>query len=376
MSKWIIGLFLSYLSLCTGLALAEESLIAPEQYQAALQFHQQYGEKGDLERFDKKTPAAQAVLLGSTLALRGGDRALGARFLLDALKHPEQLNQFDIGYTNNLLGGMYQNDGELDKAATFFQHARSADYTDACSNLGVVREEQNNYILARLTYLDCLKRSPTALAYLNLGTLYFNGLGVAKDPQKGGHYWSKSFEKFAYDPDTNYNLGIYHLRHTRHFENARYHLSLALALGDADVLPKLAERSVIGIYSDSIFAAQLRLAPDTNRRRWIIQDRLRYTLEERYLDHTDEQGMTFTLSENAKEIQLTAQGQSDDQIEQAVIRMLWLIYVDRLSPISLDLQRMVDELINNKKTSLVRHGWRHLARISAEGELLYSASMD
>lgn len=355
--------------------MAQSPSISVEQYQMALKFHQQYGTEMDLELFDKKTAAEQAVLLGSTLLLRNGDRALAKQFLLKAIAQPDQLNKFMYGYTLDLLGDTYAEDGDLEKAVQFLRQAIDVDYEDACNSLGVLYEGQGDYVSARQTYLSCIPEQASAYLYMNLGTLYYNGLGIPRDPATGGKYWQKSYQEFRYDPDINYNLGLYHLRYSRDFSKARYFLSQAFALGDGDVLPLLAESPVIGEYTDRQFADELRLQKDTYNRHQVVEDRLRYMLEKRYLDDTDSLGITFSLSEDTQTITMTSETSTQEQLEKAVTRLFYLIYVDRLSPISLDINRAIRELLSRQKTSLLRHHWQHDAVIDHQGHLRYTVSI-
>lgn len=364
-------LFILLLTLPVSLALAAPQAITPAEFRQALAFHTRHGEPSDIQNFDRNTPARKALLLGSTYWLKGGKahREIARRLLLQAVEQPDALNKFNQGYAHGLLGDIEQQRQQFDAAEQHYRLAIAAGNESACVNLGAMWEAQKQYDKALKVYTDCLPTLPSPLLLMNLGTMHYNGLGVVQDRNKGAGYWQQSFEMFAYDPDDNYNLGLYHLQITHDFTKARYHFALANALGDQEAARKIADPAIIGLYADRAFADELRQA-DKDRRRELLHDRLLYTLDKRYLD-TAREGMTFHLSEDGNLITLTGKPKNVEARERAIIQMFCLIYVDRFSAISWHIRQINDALAKTGKAELEHLGFHHTITLGKNGRMNY-----
>ena len=283
---------------------------------------------------------------------------IARRLLLQAIEQHEALNKFNQGYAQGLLGDIEQ---QRQQFALAEQHYRQAialgdngiENESACINLGAMWEAQKQYDKVLKVYTDCLPTLKSALLLMNLGTLYYNGLGMPRDMSRGADYWQQSFEMFSYDPDVNYNLGLYHLQITHDFTKARYHFALANALGDLEAARKIADPAILGRYADGTFADELRHA-DKDRRRELLQDRLRYTLEKRFFN-TAREGVIFHLSEDSSSITLSGKPENAKARDRAIIQMFWLLYVDRFSAISWQIRQTCESVAKTGEAELLLH---------------------
>lgn len=289
--------------------------------------------------------------------------------LLQAVEKPDALNKFNQGYAQRMLGDIEQQRRQFGLAEQHYQQAIAVENESACVNLGAMWEAQQQYEKALKIYTGCLPGLKSPILLMNLGTLYYNGLGMARDLNRGADYWQQSFEMFAYDPDLNYNLGLYHLQNSKNFTQARYHFALAYALGDREAAGKIADPALIGLYADRTFADELR-ERDKDHRRELLQERLWYTLEKRYLNKAQD-GMTFSLGEDGNFLVLSGKPKNAEAREHAIIQMFWLIYVDRFSPVSLHIRQLNDALGKTGEAELLLHHFRHKVTMDKSGYMTY-----
>lgn len=364
-------LLILLLSLLASFSQAATQSITPAEFRQALAFHTRHGEPSDIQNFDRNTPARKALLLGSTYWLKGGKahREIARRLLLQAVEQPDALNKFNQGYVHGLLGDIEQQRQQFELAEQHYRLAIAAKDENACVNLGAMWEAQKQYDKALKVYTDCLPALRSPILLMNLGTMHYNGLGMEQDRYKGADYWQQSFEMFAYDPDVNYNLGLYHLQITRDFVKARYHFALANALGDWEAARKISDPALIGLFAGRTFADELQRA-DKEHRRDLLLDRLRYTLDNRFFD-TAREGITFHLSEDGNLITLTGKPKNAEARERAIIQMFCLIYVDRFSAISWQIRQINDALAKSGEAELSLHDFRHKITLGKNGRLTH-----
>ena len=355
----------------TSIAWASTPAISPAEYQQAIAFHKLHGHPYDIQNFNRNSPARKALLLGSTYWLKGGksQHEIARRLLLQAVEQADALNKFNQGYAHGLLGDIEQQRQQFDLAEQHYRLAIAAEDENACVNLGAMWEAQKQYDKALKVYTDCLPTLRSPILLMNLGTMHYNGLGMAQDRNKGADYWQQSFEIFAYDTDVNYNLGLYHLQITHDFPKARYHFALAHALGDWEAARKIADPAIIGLLSGRTFADELRQANKVHRRE-LLHDRLLYTLEKRYFD-TVREGMTFHLSEDGNLLTLSGKPGNAEARERAIIQMFCLIYVDRFSAISWQIMKINDTLTKTGAAELELHNFRHKITLGKNGRLTH-----
>lgn len=287
---------LGVLALC-GPAWAKMPL-TPEAYQAAVDYFQQHAQPFDRQRFadhhaDPRWQAQLSLLLGTTL-LNGDTQLDSARLLLqNALDTKPPITAVSQRDASIRLGLLAEKQQRWDQAERHYRHAMAQGSDIACNYLGVLREHQQDYAGARAIYEACLPDRATPLLLLNLGTLYYNGQGVAQDRQQGAAYWQRSFAAFPYDADTNYNLGIYQ-QQIRHDEpQARYHLAFAAQLGDREAARKLQSGPLQDEDASGPFAAELQHL-DRGQFNLLLDDRIFYlSRQTRITGETDAAGVTL-----------------------------------------------------------------------------------
>lgn len=148
-------------------------------------------------------------------------------------------------------------------------------------------------MIKRQIYEACLPDRATPLLLLNLGTLYYNGQGVAQDRQQGAAYWQRSFAAFPYDADINYNLGIYQQQIQHDEPQARYHLAFAAQLGDQEAARKLQSEPLLDKDASGQFAAELQQL-DRGQFNLLLDDRIFYlSRQTRIIGETDAAGVTL-----------------------------------------------------------------------------------
>lgn len=289
-------LLLGVLALC-GPAWAKMPL-TPEAYQAAVEYFQQHAQPFDRQRFadhhaDPRWQAQLSLLLGTTL-LNGDTQLDSARLLLqNALDTRPPLTAVSRRDASIRLGLLAEKQQQWDQAERHYRHAMAQGSDIACNYLGVLREHRQDYAGARAIYEACLPDRATPLLLLNLGTLYYNGQGVAQDRQQGGAYWQRSFAAFPYDADTNYNLGIYQQQIRHDGPQARYHLTFAAQLGDREAARKLQSGPLQDEDASELFAAELQHL-DRGQFNLLLDDRIFYlSRQTRINGEADAAGVTL-----------------------------------------------------------------------------------
>ena len=289
-------LLLGLLALC-GPAWAK-MLLTPEAYQAAVDYFQQHAQPFDRQRFadhhaDPRWQAQLSLLLGTTL-LNGDTQLDSARLLLqNALDTKPPLTAVSQHDASIRLGLLAEKQQRWDQAEQHYRLAMAQGSDIACNYLGVLREHRQDYAGARAIYEACLPDRATPLLLLNLGTLYYNGQGVAQDRQQGAAYWQRSFTAFPYDPDTNYNLGIYQQQIREDWPQARYHLAFAAQLGDRKAARKLQSGPLQDEDASGQFAAELQHL-DRGQFNLLLDNRIFYlSRQTRINGEVDETGVTL-----------------------------------------------------------------------------------
>jgi len=339
-------LLLGLLALC-GPAWAKMPLNA-EQYQAAVEYFQQHAQPYDRQRFadhhaDPRWQAQLSLLLGTTL-LNGNTQLDSARLLLqNALDTKPPLTPVSQRDASIRLGLLAEKQQQWQQAEQHYRQAMAQGSDIACNYLGVSREHRQDYVGAKAIYEACLPDRATPLLLLNLGTLYYNGLGVAQDRQQGAAYWQRSFAAFPYDADTNYNLGIYHQQIRHDGPQARYHLVFAAQLGDQDAARKLQSGALQDEDASGQFAAELQHL-DRDHFNLLLHERIFYlTHQTRLNGEADKAGVILDHCPNAAGLCVTGPLTADNMAEY--LRLAFAIYyVDDVLPLQkLRLQELLSQ---------------------------------
>ena len=316
-----------------------------QAYREARAFFRQHQSPESLRRFNRESPAEQAMLLGNVYwheatQRRGqawdefgaGNPQVHERarlFLQESLRLSEGnqhgLTTVEQAYVYRLLGQIAQVRRVFDQAEAFYRRSMALGGAEACANLGAMWEARGNYGRALKVYEDCQPDLVSPVLLMNLGAIHYNGLGVPQDYLKGAGYWLKSYALFGFDPDVNFNLGLYFSQLVMDAGRARFHFVLAAALGDAEA----GRRLTTGVSRDvaNLFAAELsRLEPTMRVMR--LGERLRYLLAERHLDLPDRDGLTFSMDASGAYLTLQGRCSSEKALTRALALMFRLLYVD------------------------------------------------
>ena len=185
--------------------------------------------------FAEQTVSENLINIGSWLLIKGYT-TLGQKVLNQALRYAESYSDAELGYIYNLLANTAESN--LPQAINWYEKAIELGNLSACVNLGVFYEKQQQYDNAANIYnkctmavdqVDIVDKETVALAYLNLGSLYYNGVlnkDNKHDQQVAGKLWQASYELNPYDLDIHYNLAIYNRYVLKNFTQARYHLTV------------------------------------------------------------------------------------------------------------------------------------------------------
>lgn len=320
------------------------------QWQQALEHFNHVGTRLEIQLFDDYSNAKQALTLGSYLWFSEQEadgktkiknqQRLAQNILRYATTLADGLNTFDQGYVYNLLAQTYQAQDNINKAAYYFNKSIDVEYSDACNNLGVMWEQQTDFKKAEQTYLHCLSRSKefaTALLYLNLGTIYYNGSGqVASDKKLGAMYWQKSYELFPFDADINYNLGVYHVNQTKNYAQARYHFAYC-AYKDLQCVAALSNKALIGKYANKPYLRDILTLKERFQRELLLSERLKHAFDDSiYFDVATKHNLIFSM-QKSKTAQVISVSVSFDkaQAERAINMLHRLIYIDMFSDLNL-----------------------------------------
>lgn len=250
------------------------------EYRAAVDYFLQHGKTDDLHRYEEHhaDPRWQAMLnltLASTLLDGGSQLQIAKKLLLQSLITKPSLTTVSQQDAYIKLGMLEEKFNNQTQAKLYYQQAMTHGSAIACNYLGVLFEQQSNYEQARNTYQACIPDRVSPLLLMNLGTLYYNGLGVEQDRKKGAYFWKQSFVSFPYDPDVNYNLGIYNQQIISNPLQARYHYALSAQLGDSAAKEKLQLGSVANEDASALFSAEF-LKKDQASFNRLLSDRIFY----------------------------------------------------------------------------------------------------
>lgn len=367
---------------------AADSIVSPEEFRQAVAFFKKNGEPTEIKRFERQPAARKAMLLGSTywhhatkgqsLVKTGSDgptsHELARRQLLLASANSEGLTSVETGYVFMLLGMIDDVRGNRLLAETSYRKSMALGNEEACVNLGAMWEHSGDYDKALSIYQGCLPELKSSVLLMNLGSIYYNGLGRPRDHRKGAGYWQQSFDLFGYDPDVNYNLGLHHFQDTGDLDKARYHFALAEAMGDKGAREKLAVSVLRKRDASGQFADELRKADETQRR-WKIEARLRYTLGERFLNYP-QNGLTFRQVDNGNRLLLSGKAKDEKEVLQAVTLMFRLLYLDRLAWPADEVRALQESLAKHGEAELLKHGIRHKIAVDRSKLLSYEVRFD
>lgn len=243
-------------------------------FQKAYTLLQQHGASLDVELFEKHPAEYQAYLLGS-YSVQAHDYLLAIEWLKRAYADVEKLNEFTQQSVLYQLGYSYAQLGQLAESETWYRRAIAKGSADACVNLGVMFETKKQFQQAEQLYLSCLPDNESALLYLNLGTLYYNGL-VKQDHRLGGEYWQRSAKLEPFDSDIQYNLGVYYLNTERDLDKARYYFSQC-SWKDAECASVLSHPLLIGRSAEQAHWQALRQGSAVEQRHR-LEDRAKHLL--------------------------------------------------------------------------------------------------
>ncbi len=273
-------LLLFALLYCFTVYASTDTQLARFEYRAAVDYFLQHGKTDDLHRYEEHhaDPRWQAMLnltLASTLLDGGSQLQIAKKLLLQSLATKPSLTTVSQQDAYIKLGILEEKFNNQTQAKFYYQQAMAHGSAIACNYLGVLFEQQNNYAQAKNTYQSCIPDRVSPLLLMNLGTLYYNGLGVEQDRKKGADFWKQSFVGFPYDPDVNYNLGIYNQQIINNPLQARYHYALAAQLGDSAAKEKLQHGSIANEDASSLFSAEF-LKKDRESFNRLLSDRIFY----------------------------------------------------------------------------------------------------
>lgn len=285
-------------------------------------------------------PASQALYLGSWLATQGYSD-LGQKVLKNALRYSSMYSSEQLGSIYNLLASSAEVANPTEAQAWYTKAIDLGNLT-ACVNFGVYYERKKAYKDAANTYKKCTlpieqvdvtEKQTVALAYLNLGTLHYNGLlaeDEKKGKKKGGELWQASLVLNPFDIDIHYNLGVYHSNISLSYQQARYHFSVcAWLLGECSTA--LANPKLISLSSEAQHLNQLLDAKDV-KRRFLLEDRAMFWLGEPiYFDSDTPFGEVSLITDKDETVTGIEVTFSSDHGELAMSILNRLVFVDMFS---------------------------------------------
>ena len=279
----ILALFCSF-TVCAK----NEADLSETDRLSAINYFLAHGKVDDLRRYSDHhaDPRWQAMLnytLASTLLDGNTQLQTAKKLMLESLAIKPALTRITKQDAYIKLGILEEKLHEVDQAKNSYQQAMKQGSAIACNYLGVSFEKQKDYVRARSIYESCIPEHVTPLLLMNLGTLYYNGFGVEQDRKKGADFWQKSFNSFPYDPDVNYNLGIYYQQITHNYLQARYHFSLAARLGDKAAKEKLKDTDIVNEDASRLFASEF-LNRDEESFNRLLNDRVFYLSNQTRID--------------------------------------------------------------------------------------------
>lgn len=285
-------------------------------------------------------PANQALYLGSWLATQGYSD-LGQKVLKNALRYSSIYSSEQLGSIYNLLASSAKV-GNAAEAQAWYVKAIDLGNLTACVNFGVYYERKKAYKDAAKTYKKCTlpveqvdvtEKETVALAYLNLGTLHYNGLLSDHEnnaKKQGAKLWQASLALNPFDIDIHYNLGVYHSNISLSYKQARYHFSVcAWLLGECSAV--LANPKLISLSSEAQHLNELLDAKDV-KRRFLLEDRAMFWLAEPiYFDSETPFGEISLITDKDEAVTGIEVTFSSDHAERAISILNRLVFVDMFS---------------------------------------------
>lgn len=296
---------------------------------SAINYFLAHGKADDLRRYgdhhaDPRWRAMLNYTLVSTLIDGNTQLQTAKKLMLESLAIKPALTRITKQDAYIKLGIVEEKLHEVDQAKKSYQQAMKQGSAIACNYLGVLFEQQKDYVKARNIYESCIPEHVTPLLLMNLGSIYYNGFGVEQDRKKGADFWQKSFNSFPYDPDVNYNLGIYHQQITHNYLQARYHFSLAAQLGDKAAKEKLKDSDIVNEDASELFASEFlnRNQESFNR---LLDDRIFYLSSQSRIDgEADDDGVIIGHCEG--KVGLCVTGRITEKNLKKVINEALMIY--------------------------------------------------
>ncbi|MDI5830854.1 hypothetical protein [Shewanella xiamenensis] len=297
-------------------------------FKHAFSLLQQQGASLDIALFERHPVEYQAYLLGSYSA-QAQHYPLAIEWFNRAYADVDKLNEFSQQSLLYQLGYSYAQLGQLAESELWYRRAIAKGSADACVNLGASYEQRQQYQQAEAQYLSSLPDNESALLYLNLGTLYYNGL-VKQDKGLGGRYWQLSAKLDPYDSDIQYNLGVYYLNTERDLDKARYYFSQC-SWQESECASVLSHPLLIGRSAEQAHWQALRQGGAVEQRHR-LEDRAKHLLPVPvyFDDETAEILLQVQLSDNGWQ-SITATTQSREPLEKACTWLNRLIWVDTFS---------------------------------------------
>ncbi|NVK56932.1 MAG: sel1 repeat family protein [Alteromonadaceae bacterium] len=311
--------------------------------------------------FDEQSRPENLLNAGSWLVANEYP-SLGQKLLTNALQYATSYTRAELGTLYNLLASTAQ--GNPRQAIDWYTKGLELGNLSACVNFGVFYERQQLYHNAAKIYRQCLKpvnevdiveQDTVALAYLNLGSLYYNGLlneNAEEGQQAGGKLWHTSYALNPFDTDIHYNLAVYNMYASKNYPQARYHLAVC-AWALAECSAALSSKRLVALSSEQPHLSDLLKAKGIHRE-FIFADRAKYWLPEpAYIDAEMPYGEinTITTDDELTGVQIRF---LNTHSQQAIATLNRLVFVDMFSA--------VNALTNSWSVSLTPRETEHLGQ--------------
>lgn len=339
-----------------------ETNVSEAEQLSAINYFLAHGKVDDLRRYgdhhtDPRWQAMLSYILASTLLDGNSQLQTAKKLMLQSLAIKPALTRITKQDAYIRLGILEEKLHELDQAKFSYQQAMEHGSAIACNYLGVLFEHQQNYVQARGIYESCIPEHVTPLLLMNLGTLYYNGLGVEQDHTKGVYFWQKSFANFPYDPDVNYNLGIYYQQISHNFHQARYHFALAAQLSDKAAKEKLKSSDIVNENTSELFSSELLTKDDESFNR-LLNDRIFYLSGQTRIDgEADSDGVIIGHCEGKVGLCVTG-GLTNKNINKYIDLALRIYFVDERLLMN---GNQINEFIKMKNTIKIFNAKVHLS---------------
>lgn len=311
------------------LAANQAKPLTTNEQQQLTEVIKQHGNEIDVLPIADYAQPEQWYAIGTWLLAKGEHLELANKLLHNASLQLDIFNELNRQHLMLSLANSYRDLNDHAQAEQAYRQAIAVGSADACVNLGSMLEAQQHYEAAKKVYTDCIPKLESAMLYLNLGTLYYNGL-VQKNQTLGALYWAKSYELDPYDPDIHYNLGVYHLNLSKDYASARFHFAVC-AWGDLICAQTLGQKPLIGLSAEQAHLNDV-LSKEGYARAHVLEDRARHFLPEQIYFVGTEEGMEFkvTQDENGKATAISVDAAQAD-IEKAILWLNRIVYIDSFS---------------------------------------------